>query len=63
MIAAIALGVFVFVALTVGGWRALDTLAAHKARKERRPRVTPYTGPRYNAHGREVTSDHGRRIV
>ena len=63
MIETIALGVFVFVALAVGGWRALDTLAAHKARKERRPHVTPYTGPRYNAHGREVTSPRKRQIV
>ena len=58
MLEAIAIGVFVFVALAVGGWRALDTIAASRAPGDREPQVTPYTGPRYNAHGREVTSDY-----
>lgn len=62
MIEAIAIGVFVFVALAVAGWRALDTLDAVKARKvaDRRAAIRTralrrhYSGPRYNAHGREI---------
>lgn len=62
MIEAIAIGVFVFVALAVAGWRALDTLDAAKARKEadRRAAITTramrrdYSGPRFTAHGREI---------
>lgn len=54
---------FVFVALAVGGLRALRLLEAHKAKieAERLARVKAraearghYTGPRYNAHGREI---------
>lgn len=33
MVEAFAVGVFVFVALVVGGWRAIDTLNAHWAKK------------------------------
>lgn len=57
----IALAVFLFVSLSVAGFRALDALEAARARREavRREAVTrrhrlAYTGPRYNAHGREV---------
>ncbi len=57
----IAVAVFVFVALSVAGVRAIDALEAQRARREaqRREAVTrrhrlAYTGPRYNAHGREV---------
>lgn len=58
---AIGIGVFTFVTLVVAGWRALDTLEAHKrseadsAAQRRLMRVRPgYTGPRYNAHGNEL---------
>ena len=62
MIAPIAIGVFVFVALAVAGWRALDTLDATKARKEADRRAAirtralrrDYSGPRYTVHGREI---------
>lgn len=62
MIEAIAIGVFVFVAVLVAGNRALDTLAAHRAKEEaeRRARIAgrakrvDYTGPVVNMHGREI---------
>jgi hypothetical protein len=59
---AIAIGVFVFVVIVVAGFRALDTLAAHKAKaeaerlrrvKDRATRVD-YTGARYSVHGSEI---------
>lgn len=62
MIEAIGIGVFVFVVIVVAGFRAIDTLAKHKAEEEaaRRNRVASranrreYTGARYNVHGREM---------
>lgn len=62
MFEAIIIGVFVFVTITVAGFRAIDTLNAHKAKAEadRRNRVASrasrveYTGQRYNVHGREI---------
>lgn len=53
---------FVFVSLVVGGFRALDLLAKHKAKIEadRAARVNArakrryYTGPIYNNHGSEI---------
>ena len=66
MIESIALGVFVFIALSVAGWRALDAIAAKRAadsaqivrnaRALARRESPDYRGPVYNAHGREVTS-------
>lgn len=50
----IALGVFLFVALSVAGCRALDTLAAAKAERPRKPVATRYRGPSYTRHGREI---------
>ena len=58
----IGVGVFVFVALYVGGNRSIDTLTKHKFEEEaaRRNRIASranrgeYTGARYNAHGREI---------
>lgn len=47
---------FVLVALYVAGVRALATLEEHAARQERQPCPTPYSGPFFNTHGREVTS-------
>lgn len=52
--------VFVFVALVVGGNRALNLIAAHKAKAEAerrlraisRSRRTEYTGEIYSRHGR-----------
>ena len=29
----------------------------------RQPRPTPYTGPRYSAHGREIKNDDARRVI
>ena len=51
-------------ALTLGKglWNAkrhADALAANAPRK---PVVTPYVGPLYNAHGREV-QPQGRRLI
>jgi hypothetical protein len=54
--------VFVFVAIVVGGNRALKALAAHKAKREAdrlnriasRANRVDYRGPTYNAHGRET---------
>lgn len=61
MLLAVAVFAFVFVSLSVAGVRALDALEAQRANREaaRREAVTrrhsrAYTGPRYNAHGREV---------
>lgn len=62
MFEAIVIGVFVFVTITVAGFRAINTLEAHKAKleAERRHRIASranrrdYTGQRYNAHGREI---------
>lgn len=51
-IEAIAIGIFLFIAFAVGGCRALDMLSAVKPAREVKP--TNYTGPRYNAHGREM---------
>lgn len=56
MIITIATFVFVFVTLTVAGFRAIDTLESHERERrqgERRLGV-PYTGPLYNRHGREL---------
>lgn len=59
----IAIGVFVFVVVYVGGSRAMRTLEQHRATKDalRRLSVTNrakgegnYTGPRFNVHGREL---------
>jgi hypothetical protein len=58
----IAIGVFVFVALVVAGWRALNLLDSVKAEEQasRRKGVVAragrvdYTGAIYNAHGREI---------
>lgn len=62
MVEAIAIGVFVFVVIVVAGNRALNTLAAHKAKAEAdrisrvkaRANRREYTGARYNVHGREI---------
>lgn len=61
MLLAVAVFAFVFVSLSVGAFRIVDALEAQRARREaqRREAVTrrhrlAYTGPRYNAHGREV---------
>lgn len=61
MLLAVAVFAFVFVTLSVAGLRALAKLEAARVRREaeRRDAVTrrharAYTGPRYNAHGREV---------
>lgn len=51
-IEAIAIGIFLFVAFSVGGCRALDMWRA--SRPVRTPEVTSYNGPLYNRHGREV---------
>lgn len=53
-IEAIAIGIFLFVALTVGGLRSLDAMRRRSA--ERAKELTHYTGPRYNEHGRELES-------
>lgn len=62
MIEAIGIGVFVFVALAVAGWRALDLLD-RKAREDvaelerritRAKAVARYKGPYVNRHGREI---------
>lgn len=61
MVESVAIGIFVFVALVVAGSRALATLekareaaAAERVEKVRRRARPGYTGPLYNAHGREV---------
>lgn len=62
MIEVIAITVFVFVVVVVKGWRMIDEANARKARLEveRMGRVAgrakriDYTGPRYNAYGRET---------
>lgn len=57
----IAIAAFVFTAISVGGWRALNLLDKHKAEREaaRRDRAivrrkVHYTGPRYTSAGREI---------
>lgn len=57
----VALSVFLAVSLSVAGFRTLAALRAERVRleAERRDAVTrrhklAYSGPRYNAHGREV---------
>lgn len=57
----VAIAAFVFTAVSVGGWRAIDLLERHKADREaaRRTRAivrrgTHYTGPRYSNRGRET---------
>lgn len=61
MVEAIAFGVFIFVAIVVAGWRAIDESNRRKARSEaeRLSRVSRrarpgYSGPRFNRWGREV---------
>lgn len=62
MLEAIAIGVFVFVVITVAGFRAIDSLNARKAKGEAarvnrvidRANRVEYTGQRYNVHGREI---------
>lgn len=62
MLIPVAAFAFVFVTLVVGGFRALDLLAKHKAKveAERRARIKSragrrdYTGPLVNHHGREI---------
>lgn len=61
MLLSVAVFAFVFVALSVAGFRAIDALEAARARREakRREAVTrrhrlAYCGPIYNRHGREV---------
>jgi len=54
MVIAIAIGIFLFVALSVAGCRAIDTLRNHKA--PRNPEVTSYRGPFYSRHGNEMES-------
>lgn len=49
---AIGIGIFLFVALSVAGCRGLD--ASRAVKPSRKAEVTPYTGPIYNRHGREV---------
>lgn len=49
---AIGIGIFLFVALSVAGCRALD--ASHAVKPSRKPELTSYVGPIYNRHGREV---------
>ena len=51
MIITIAIFAFVFVALSVAGCRAIDTLE-RASREARKPNVTPYNGPLYSRHGR-----------
>lgn len=53
MIEAIGIGVFAFVAISVGGWRALDWLESRENAPVVRA-VHHYSGPRFNAHGREI---------
>lgn len=54
MVIAIAIGIFLFVALSVAACRAVDTLRAYKA--PRKPEVTSYRGPVYSRHGNEMES-------
>lgn len=62
MVEAIAIGVFVFVAVYVGGSRIMRRLDEHKAAKEglRRLSVTnrakrgEYTGGYFNIHGNRI---------
>lgn len=55
MVIAIAIGIFLFVALSVAACRAVDTLrAAEKA--DRKAEVTSYRGPVYSRHGNEMES-------
>lgn len=51
-IEAIAIGIFLFVAFTVGGLRVLKARTDVPVSRE----VTSYTGPLYNQHGRELES-------
>lgn len=61
-IEAIAIGVFVFVVIYVGGSRMLRELEARRQTREAlrrlsvtdRAKRTDYTGPRFNVHGREI---------
>lgn len=58
----IALGAFLFVAMTVGGWRIINAMDALRARQEadRRRAVTDranrndYHGPLYSQRGAEI---------
>lgn len=62
MVEAIAIGVFVFVSVYVGGVRIMRTLDHRKAVRERlrlisvtdRAKRRDYTGLRFNVHGREI---------
>lgn len=56
MIESAAIGVFVFVALIVSGWRALAIVDSAKAAAETpaRPQIDHYNGPRFNRHGRRL---------
>lgn len=62
MIYAVAIFAFVFVSLVIGGFRALDILAKHKAAVEAdrvarirsRANRVDYVGPTFNQHGRRV---------
>lgn len=56
-IEAIAIGIFLFVALSVAGCRVLDAWRRNaRIDRERLARVTRqhYTGPVYDRHGREI---------
>lgn len=51
---AIAIGIFLFVALSVAACRGLDALRADAAKRKAPGEVSSYSGPIYNRHGREV---------
>ena len=51
-IEAIAIGIFLFVALSVGACRAVDMLRSAPTSRQVKP--TRYNGPIYNRHGNEV---------
>lgn len=54
---AIAIGIFLFIALSVAACRAVDTLRSRDAKHARKGEVIPYVGPVYNRHGREMESN------
>ncbi len=62
MVEAIAIGVFVFVSVYVGGSRIMRELDHRKAVREQLRRIsvtdrakrTDYTGPRFSVRGREI---------
>ena len=62
MVEAIAIGVFVFVVVYVGGSRIMAHVEQRRIIKARLARIvaapeakgSEYTGPRFNVHGREI---------